>query len=58
MYNPWKWVQDRRGKVGEEYMHHKYFYYGKGKMVWWLMKNGVKFVLHHLYNICMVRGMI
>jgi hypothetical protein len=51
MYNPWKWVQDRRGKMGEEYILHEYFYSGKGKMMWWLEKNGVKVVLHHFHYI-------
>jgi hypothetical protein len=43
----------RKGKkMGEEYILHEYFYSGKGKMMWWLEKNGVEescftsFLLH------------
>jgi hypothetical protein len=38
--------------MGEEYILHEYFYSGKGKMMWWLEKNGVEescftsFLLH------------
>jgi hypothetical protein len=38
--------------MGEEYILHEDFYSGKGKMMWWLGKNGVEescftsFLLH------------